>query len=112
MTKKYENNKLKTPKELKINNRPKLLTTLGSSELSLEEINEAKKRYQERLQETNTSLKEEELSMTREIKYKNLFSFNFSIKQFFKVNDLALSLQNILILLIFLFIYFILDLFL
>lgn len=68
---KYENNKLKEP--TKINPKPKkdLLTTLGSTELSLEEIEKAKERYQEKILKKNTNV-EESLSITREIKYKNL----------------------------------------
>lgn len=68
---KYENNKLKEP--TKINPRPKkdLLTTLGSTELSLEEIEKAKERYQEKILKKNTNV-EDSLSITREIKYKNL----------------------------------------
>lgn len=68
---KYENNKLKEP--TKINPKPKkdLLTTLGSTELSLEEIEKAKERYQEKILKKNTNV-EDSLSITREIKYKNL----------------------------------------
>lgn len=68
---KYENNKLKEP--TKINPKPKkdLLTTLGSTELSLEEIEKAKERYQEKSLKKNTNV-EDSLSITREIKYKNL----------------------------------------
>lgn len=82
---KYENKKLKTPATKK----PKtdLLMTLKSTELSLDEINEARARYQEKFvkeqedklkkeQELElkeeTEVKEELLSMTRELKYKNL----------------------------------------
>lgn len=68
---KYENNKLKEP--TKINPKPKkdLLTTLGSTELSLEEIEKAKERYQEKILKKNINV-EDSLSITREIKYKNL----------------------------------------
>lgn len=68
---KYENNKLKEP--TKINPKPKknLLTTLGSTELSLEEIEKAKERYQGKILKKNTNV-EDSLSITREIKYKNL----------------------------------------
>ena len=85
---KYENNKLKeTTSNIK---KPKtdLLATLKSTELSLDEINEAKDKYQEILRREENKLdeedndlydkdnlsitKEEELSITREMKYKDL----------------------------------------
>ena len=85
---KYENNKLKeTTSNIK---KPKtdLLATLKSTELSLDEINEAKAKYQEILRREENKLdeedndsydkdnlsitKEEELSITREMKYKDL----------------------------------------
>ena len=43
---KYENNKLKEPKLNTQKTKRDLLSTLGSAELSLEEIEEARKKYQ------------------------------------------------------------------
>ena len=71
---KYENNKLKEPPSNVKKHKTDLLATLKSTELSLEEINEAKVRYQEMLvkEQKVQEQKEEELSMTRELRYKNL----------------------------------------
>ena len=81
---KYENKKLKTG----INDKPKpkrdLLSTLESTELSLDDINKAKEKYQEsgdsyeKVEILEISKeddeREEKLSITRELKYKNLES--------------------------------------
>lgn len=77
---KYENSKLKQTTSSIKKTRTDLLATLKSTELSLEEINEAKAKYQEKLkrEEENSNTEEqdlsneEELSITREIKYKSL----------------------------------------
>lgn len=70
---KYENNKIKEPISATSKKRKNLLSTLESTELSLEEINEAKKKYQEQLLKKDNDLsKEEQFSITRELKYKNL----------------------------------------
>lgn len=85
---KYENNKLKQTTSNTKKAKTNLLTTLKSTELSLEEINEAKAKYQEMLrrdeqkinkEDKNSSsadklfvTNEEKLSITREVKYKNL----------------------------------------
>lgn len=70
---KYENSKLKeTTSPIKKSKRD-ILSTLQSTELSLEEIRKAQAQYQEQTKEIKLEAKnEEELSMTREIKYKNL----------------------------------------
>lgn len=93
---KYENSKLKmsvsdTPKK-----RKDLLATLRSTELSLDEINEAKKKYQMHAEEMENS-KNKELSMTRELRYKdlNLEKTNeedVKDKKIFDTNDLSLDL--------------------
>lgn len=69
---KHENSKLKNTSPTKIKPRKELLSTLESTELSVEEINEAKKYYQEQFKELQSNKKQDELSMTRELKYKNL----------------------------------------
>ena len=70
---KYENSKLKQTTSSVKKPRTDLLATLKSTELSLEEINEAKAKYHEMLnKEEENSTKEDDLSITREIKYKNL----------------------------------------
>lgn len=70
---KYENSKLKQTTASVKKPRTDLLATLKSTELSLEEINEAKAKYHEMLnKEEENSTKEDDLSITREIKYKNL----------------------------------------
>ena len=67
---KYENNKLKETTSNTKKPKTDLLATLKSTELSLEEINEAKVKYQE------MQVKEEKLSVTRELKYKKLSEEN------------------------------------
>lgn len=92
---KYENNKLKEPVTTTTKSRRELLNTLESTELSLEEINEAKRKYQEQINKNqHNSSKEEELSMTRELKYKNLQSEKESIikKELIDTNSLSLDL--------------------
>lgn len=75
---KYENEKLKenTTTVPKINKQ--ILSTLQSTELSLDEIKKASKQYQESKSITESyhgdSKKTDDLSMTREIKYQNLVS--------------------------------------
>lgn len=70
---KYENKKLKEPSKTITKPKRDLLTTLGSAELSLDEINEAKKQYQEQMnKKKQETIIEEKLSITRELKYKNL----------------------------------------
>lgn len=69
---KYENNKLKEPTQL-AKPRKDILATLQSTELSLEEIRQAQAKHQEQTKELKIEKQtEEELSMTREMKYKNL----------------------------------------
>lgn len=102
---KYENNKLKEP--AKDISKPKrdLLTTLGSAELSLDEINAAKKQYQEQMNKKKQAVDlEAELSMTRELKYKNLGQLeakseeqvekNLEDKTLLDTNSLSLDLFN------------------
>lgn len=102
---KYENNKLKeTASSIK---KPKtdLLATLKSTELSLDEINQAKAKYQEMLNKEEKNLtsqdnlsitKETDLSITREMKYKDLNNIieeetkNEDIK--YNTNSLSLDL--------------------
>lgn len=77
---KYENSKLKQTTSSIKKPRTDLLATLKSTELSLEEINEAKAKYQEILKEkeneeldkNNDLDNEDSLSITREMKYKDL----------------------------------------
>lgn len=75
---KYENNKLKDTTSIPKINRD-ILTTLQSSELSLAEIKKASEVYETKTElqsqlnvESQPKLNEEQLSMTRELKYKNL----------------------------------------
>lgn len=70
---KYENSKLKGSINEVTKPKRSILSTLGSSELSLKEINEAKKVYEEKV--IKEAEKEEALSMTREMKYKDLGAF-------------------------------------
>lgn len=98
---KYENNKLKEPPKTTSSTRNNLLTTLGSKELSLEEINEAKKIYQEQL-DRNKHLKdlEESLETTRELKFKDInkeetetkSDESINTKNIFDTNSLSLDL--------------------
>lgn len=98
---KYENNKLKEPPKTTSSTRSNLLTTLGSKELSLEEINEAKKIYQEQL-DRNKHLKdlEEALETTRELKFKDInkeetetkSDESINTKNIFDTNSLSLDL--------------------
>lgn len=69
---KYENNKLKESTTNISKPKTDLLATLKSTELSLEEINKAKAKYQEMLTKEQEETITEELSTTREIKYKKL----------------------------------------
>lgn len=70
---KYENNKLKENTREENSPRRDLLSTLGSSELSLSDIEKARREYQEQIEKVKKEEKQqEELSMTRELKYKNL----------------------------------------
>ena len=72
---KYENSKLKEASVDDIKPDLRFLSTLGSTELSLEDIKEASREYSNSMdKETENSeiSKEESLSMTRELKYKNL----------------------------------------
>ena len=70
---KYENSKLKEPTSLASKPKRNILSTLQSTELSLEEIRKAQKESQSTTSKIKTEQKkEEELTMTREIKYKNL----------------------------------------
>lgn len=70
---KYENSKLKENTREDIRPRRDLLTTLGSAELSLSDIEKARREYQEQIENAKKEEKlEEELSRTRELKYKNL----------------------------------------
>lgn len=70
---KYENHKLKEPNIPSYKVDRNILSTLQSSELSLDEIKQAKLDYEQQLKEKEDKL-EKELSMTREIKYQNLSS--------------------------------------
>ena len=71
---KYENSKLKEPVTSVSKPQRDMLSTLQSTELSLEEIKKAKEKYQEQFEQEfeNNNSSEEVLSMTRELKYKNL----------------------------------------
>ena len=89
---KYENNKLKepTPSISKVNRN--ILSTLSSTEISVSEIKKASEKYEKQsiLPET-----EEQLSMTREIKYQNLAAEshqNALMDNVMSDNDLSLDL--------------------
>lgn len=70
---KYENSKLKEPVSIVSKPQRDILSTLESTELSLIEIKKAKEQYQEQQNEIHNNYDNEEaLSMTRELKYKNL----------------------------------------
>ena len=70
---KYENSKLKENNREETNPRRDLLSTLGSAELSLSDIEKARKEYQEQIEKVKREEKlEKELSRTRELKYKSL----------------------------------------
>jgi len=74
---KYENHKLQEPNTTTYKVNRNILSTLQSSELSLDEIKQAKLEYERQIEEKETLkeqevLKENELSMTREMKYQNL----------------------------------------
>lgn len=69
---KYENSKLKEPTTKKTKPQRTILDTLKSTELSLEEINKAKELYREKNNNRSNKVKDETLSMTRELKYKDL----------------------------------------
>ena len=94
---KYENDKLKdaSPKQTTTQINKQILSTLQSTELSLEEIKKASQNYparetrEEVLQKKEPTLKETEsnLSMTRELKYQNLMQSETN-----KTADLSLDL--------------------
>ena len=96
---KYENDKLKdaSPKQTTTQINKQILSTLQSTELSLEEIKKASQNYsaqetrEEVLQKKEPTLKETEsnLSMTRELKYQNLMQSETN-----KTADLSLDLFN------------------
>ena len=94
---KYENSKLKENKENISRVNKNILSTLQSTELSLQEIKEASKKYMESNREKeilkdNNNLeisKEENLSMTRELKYQNLIEPSTKIES---TTDLSLDL--------------------
>lgn len=102
---KYENNKLKdTSTNIQKINRD-ILSTLQSSELSLEEIKRASEQYKKQQEykqkkEINENITEEKLSMTRELKYQNLLQTeedkeevsSMEKENFFSSNDLSLDL--------------------
>ena len=70
---KYENSKLKETTVTDIKPDLRFLSTLGSSELSLDDIKKASQEYSvEQSVSTTSSEQEEKLSMTRELKYQNL----------------------------------------
>ena len=94
---KYENSKLKENTREEINPRKDLLATLGSAELSLNDIEKARKEYQEQIEKAKKEELVEELSMTRELKYKNLEQENETStktedKSLFDTNSLSLDL--------------------
>lgn len=94
---KYENDKLKdaSPKQTTAQINKQILSTLQSTELSLEEIKKASQNYsaqetrEEVLQKKEPTIKETEsnLSMTRELKYQNLMQAETN-----KTADLSLDL--------------------
>ena len=84
---KYENDKLKETTQPAPRINKQILNTLQSTELSLEELKKASKNYQnrenvvegehlekqeEQASQSSSLIKENELSMTRELKYQNL----------------------------------------
>lgn len=69
---KYENSKLKEPVSTISKPQRDILSTLESRELSLSDIKQASDKYQAQQKELSSLMKEEELAMTRELKYKNL----------------------------------------
>lgn len=90
---KYENHKLKEPDSTPISKvNKKLLSTLESTEISTEEIQKAKENYEPKQYNIET---EEQLSMTRELKYQNLskkIEEDPLINQAMPTNDLSLDL--------------------
>ena len=68
---KYENNKLKGNDHKKISVNRDILSTLGTTELSLDEIREACRKYEESINKDNKNEKSDksDLTMTREMKY-------------------------------------------
>ena len=97
---KYENKKLKDSPKVSSKQKNDLLTTLGSSKLSLDEINAAKKQYQEQMNKKKQEFEiEEKLSITRELKYKDLAGQEqpqeiFEDKILTDTNSLSLDLFN------------------
>lgn len=70
---KNENSKLKDTSTNIYKTNRNILTTLGSSDLLVEDVNKANLEYQNRLQDKKEESEiEEKLSMTRELKYQNL----------------------------------------
>ena len=69
---KYENSKLKEPVVMQNKVQNDLLFTLQGANLSVRDVDEAKKHYEEQNDDHKTSSTEDNLSMTREFKYKNL----------------------------------------
>ena len=70
---KYENSKLKENNREETNPRRDLLSTLGSAELSLGDIEKARYEYQEQIEKAKKEEKlEKKFSRTRELKYKSL----------------------------------------
>lgn len=69
---KYENSKLKEPVSVVSKPQRDILSTLQSTELSLEEIRKASSQYKVEESVYTSENTEEALSMTRELKYKNL----------------------------------------
>lgn len=95
---KYENSKLKKNTREETNPRRDLLFTLGSAELSLSDIEKARREYQKQMAKAKKEENlEEELSMTRELKYKNLNQQvekedELEDKSLFDTNSLSLDL--------------------
>lgn len=91
---KYENNKLKEPTSSISKVNKNILSTLSSTELSLSEIKEASEKY-EKQSMLPESVHEEQLFMTREIKYQNLTTEpkqNALMDNVMSDNDLSLDL--------------------
>lgn len=89
---KYENNKLKEPENKIIKKSKDILSTLESTELSVDEIKEACKKYDF---SSNNEVKDNSLAMTREMKYQTRqISVDPLIEQVIPANDIALDLLS------------------
>lgn len=100
---KYENNKLKEPEDKIIKTSRNILSTLESTELSVSDIKKACQKYEESKidvypkveKKEESDIKENGLSMTREMKYQTRqISVDPLIEQVMPDNDLSLDLLS------------------